>query len=127
VCVGPTCCLRDLLQGDFVVAFLDIVGPELNRTYDSKSNAAPQLNHLLRQALLSCSGGVRLDEEANGPMQLMRIDVSKQAGKAGRWCCSARQVATRVRGERYIRTSSCLWGDGTPRIVCCRCFKQACR
>lgn len=69
-----------------MVAFLDIVGPELNRVYDSKSNAAPQLNHLLRQALLSCSGGVRLDEEANGPMQLLRIDVSKQAGKAERWC-----------------------------------------
>lgn len=64
-----------------MVAFLDIVGPELNRTYDAKSDATPQLTHLLRQALLSCSGAVRLDEEANGPLQLLHVDVSKAAGE----------------------------------------------
>jgi hypothetical protein len=26
-------------------------------------------------------------------MQLLRIDVSKQAGKKGRWCCKIRQIA----------------------------------
>jgi hypothetical protein len=77
------------LQGDFVVAFLDIVGPELNKPFNSNkgSDAAPQLKHLLRQALLSCSGGVRLDEEVNGPMQLLDIQVNKSAGALTR--CSA--------------------------------------
>lgn len=69
------------MQGDFVVAFLDIVGPELDKPYAVGGDATPHLNHLLRQALLSCSGGVRLDEEANGPMQLLRIDVGKSAGE----------------------------------------------
>jgi hypothetical protein len=63
-----------------VVAFLDVAGPELDNKVDTSKNAGAQLNHLLRQALLSCSGGARLDEEANGPLQLLRIDVSKAAG-----------------------------------------------
>jgi hypothetical protein len=106
---GLTCELLNLIlqpaaaaQGDFVVAFLDIVGPELNKPYTSstvKSDTAPQLKHLLRQALLSCSGGVRLDEEVNGPMQLLDIQVNKSAG--GAWCApvqgmSAAQVTLTV-------------------------------
>lgn len=69
-------------QGDFVVAFLDIVGPDLCKTVDTtgKADVTPQLNHLLRQALLSCSGGVRLDEEVNGPMELLRIETNKGSG-----------------------------------------------
>lgn len=88
-------CFRNL-QGDFVVAFLDIVGPDLDKPYSVGGDATPHLNHLLRQALLSCSGGVRLDEEANGPMQLLRIDVGKSAGEErGHRCLLPGVITTR--------------------------------
>lgn len=99
-----------------MVAFLDIVGPELNKPYNSstvKGDAAPQLKHLLRQALLSCSGGVRLDEEVNGPMQLLDIQVNKSAGEA--------RCAPRVRVfVRPLHTHICRKWDAptaTTRLV----------
>jgi hypothetical protein len=100
-----------------VVAFLDIVGPELNRTYDVKSDATPQLNHLLRQALLSCSGGVRLDEEANGPLQLLHVDVSKAAGEEAATCqwtvlLECRALGTGQHTVTQTKKRSCAgWSD----------------
>ena len=63
-----------------MVAFLDMLGSDLCKTFDSHCDATPQLNHLLRQALVSCSGGGRLDEEVNGPLELLSIHVNKAAG-----------------------------------------------
>lgn len=84
-----------------MVAFLDIVGPDLCKAYDGTSDVRPQLNHLLRQALLSCSGGVRLDEEVNGPMELLAIDISKAPG-------TSRQSGT-ANSNRAQQDEECPW------------------
>lgn len=98
-------------QGDFVVAFLDIVGPDLCKTVDTtgKADVTPQLNHLLRQALLSCSGGVRLDEEVNGPMELLRIETSKGSGD---WHQRAVSILAAAR-------ALCCWATRCRRSVMC--------
>jgi hypothetical protein len=67
------------LQGDFVVALLDVLGSELSRP--AKDVSEVTLNHLLRQALLASAGGggARGDEEGGA---LDRLRAHKATGGA---------------------------------------------
>lgn len=69
-----------LLQGDFVVALLDTLGPELSKPARDVSEVT--LNHLLRQALLASAGGTRSDEEG-GAMERLRAHKAVAGAATG--------------------------------------------
>lgn len=66
------------VKGDFVVALLDIMGADLDKLVPDLRES--NLNHQLRQALLSCAGGGRLDDAAGGPQELLHVCLAASAG-----------------------------------------------
>lgn len=64
------------VQGDFVVALLDCIGPELNKP--AKDVTEVTLNHLLRTALMASAGG---GQEEGGVQERLKACSRTPAGQ----------------------------------------------
>ena len=77
------------VQGDFVSAALDSLGPELSRPAGEVSEAT--LNHLLRSALLSSAAAAGTASSARGEDDTVeRLRARKGPAGEGAWlgCCA---------------------------------------
>ncbi|KAF8068410.1 GCP3 [Scenedesmus sp. PABB004] len=102
-------------QGDFVVALLDCLGPELAKPARDVSEVT--LNHLLRQALAASAGGGRADEEGGAQERLRARKAPAGEGETG-WDVFSLHYAlgpplssifTPAAQASYSRLSRLLW------------------
>eukprot|EP00878_Enallax_costatus_P017689 GHUV01018585.1.p1 GENE.GHUV01018585.1~~GHUV01018585.1.p1 ORF type:complete len:688 (+),score=234.63 GHUV01018585.1:858-2921(+) len=100
-------------QGDFVVALLDCLGPELNKL--AKDVSEVTLNHLLRTALLASAGGA---QEEGGVQDRLKAYKAQTGDLETGWDAFSLQyqlgpplssIFTSAAQSSYSRLSKLLW------------------